>query len=187
MVQDTVGIYIASANSPYNFLDSATVVLTATATATATFSLPPNGNYYIAVKHRNHLETWSRLAQNFITDVPVNYNFTTDSAKAYGYNMKKVGSDWVLIVGDANQDGSIDATDVTDFLIPQFGNIGYLSCDFNGDSSVDADDVPYMIANYGLTKVVPTLISEPMKTKKQLQPNIKKETKQKKNNLTKEN
>jgi photosystem II stability/assembly factor-like uncharacterized protein len=158
MVPDTARIYIASASSPYGFLDSTTILLSATATATATFGLPPNGNYYVVVIHRNHLETWSRLTQNFITDVPVNYNFTTDSAKAYGFNMKKVGNDWVLIGGDENQDGSIDAIDVSDLII-QYGNIGYLSCDFNGDGSVDAADVPYMIDNYGLTKVVPTLES----------------------------
>ena len=73
--------------------------------------------------------------------------------------MKKVGCVWVLIVGDANQDGSIDASDVTDCLIPQYGYTGYLSCDFNGDGSVDASDIPYMIANYGLAKVIP---SEPL-------------------------
>ena len=33
--------------------------------------------------------------------------------------------------------------------------------------SVDAADVPYMIANYGLTKVVPTLIYEPPEIRNQ--------------------
>ncbi|MCX6164662.1 MAG: hypothetical protein NTU73_07340 [Ignavibacteriae bacterium] len=108
------------------------------------------------VKHRNHLETWSALPQTFVSGVPLNYAFTTDSTKAFGMNMRKVGTVWAFIVGDANQDGSIDASDVTDLLIPQYGNIGYLSCDFNGDGSVDAADIPYMIANYGLTKVIPT-------------------------------
>ena len=99
----------------------------------------------------------------------VNYDFTTADSQEYGSNMKQIESVWVLIVGDANRDGSIDATDVTDFLIPQYGNIGYLSCDFNGDGSVDAADVPFMIANYGLTKVVPSLLSEPPEIRKQKQ------------------
>jgi photosystem II stability/assembly factor-like uncharacterized protein len=181
MIPDTARIYIASALSPYTFLDSTVLVLSVTGTATVTFGLPPNGNYYVAIKHRNHLETWSSLTQNFITDIPVNYNFTTDSAKAYGFNMKKVGNDWVLISGDENQDGSIDAIDVSDLII-QYGNIGYLSCDFNGDGSVDAADVPYMIANYGLTKVVPVLESPvtPSAKKKIVIDKIKKEKKEQK-------
>ncbi len=80
--------------------------------------------------------------------------------------MKQVGSVWVLYVGDENQDGSIDAADAFDF-INQYGNIGYLSCDFNGDLSVDAADVPYLVGNYGLTKVVPTLITEPPEIRNQ--------------------
>jgi hypothetical protein len=82
--------------------------------------------------------------------------------------MKQVGSVWVLIVGDENQDGSIDAADAYDF-INQYGNIGYFSCDFNGDLSVDAADVPLLITNYGLTKVVPTLEILPPDLRKQNQ------------------
>jgi hypothetical protein len=160
-VADTINIYLAASTSPYTLLDSQKVVLgtSGTVSPTPTFSKVSSGNYYIVVQHRNHLITWSGLPQTFVAGTPLSYDFTTDSTKAFGLNMKKVGSVWVLIVGDANQDGSIDATDVTDLLIPQYGNIGYLSCDFNGDGSVDAADIPYMIANYGLTKVVP---SEPL-------------------------
>ena len=157
-IVDTVNIYLASSTT-YALLDSQKVVLGSAGTVSPSFSRVSSGNYYIVVKHRNHLETWSALPQTFVAGTPLSYDFTTDSTKAFGMNMKKVGSVWVLIVGDANQDGSIDASDVTDCLIPQYGYTGYLSCDFNGDGSVDASDIPYMIANYGLAKVVP---SEPL-------------------------
>ena len=168
-VSDTVNIYLAGSLSPHNLVDSQKVVLNSIGTSNPAFTKASSGSYYIIVKHRNHLETWSGLPQTFVSGVPLSYDFTTDSTKAFGMNMKKVGSVWVLIVGDANQDGSIDAIDVTDLLIPQFGNIGYLSCDFNGDGSVDADDVPYMIENYGLTKVVPTLEALPLEIIRQKQ------------------
>ena len=124
--------------------------------------------YYIILRHRNHLETWSRLPQVFATGTPVNYDFTTDSAKAFGYNMKKVGGVWVIYGGDPNQDGSIDADDIPIF-ISQYGLTGYLSCDFNGDNDVNANDVAIIVANFGLTKVIPGMIIDPPEIRKQKQ------------------
>jgi len=166
-VQDTTRIYLAQITTPFTLVDSTTVVPNPFGISSVVFSKAPNGNYYIIVKHRNHLETWSGLPLIFNTSIPVNYDFTTDSTKAYGFNMKKIGNAWVLIVGDENQDGSIDAVDVSDLII-QYGNIGYLSCDFNGDASVDAADVPYMIANYGLTLVKPGITLTPKNKKNDL-------------------
>jgi hypothetical protein len=180
--QDTVMVYLAGALTPHTFSDSAKVFLSPTGTALITFTKTPNASYYLVVQHRNHLQTWSAFAQVFITNIMVNYDFTTADSQAYGSNMKQVESVWVLIVGDENQDGSIDAVDVSDLII-QYGNIGYLSCDFNCDGSVDAADVPYMIANYGLTKVVPTLLLEPNGTRKQKQMMLQ----EKPNNFLKEN
>ena len=165
-ITDTVRIYLANSTSPYAYVDTAKLVLSSTGTATPTFMRASAGSYYIVVIHRNHLETWSALPQTFNPGVPVNYDFTTAATQAFGSNMKQVGSVWVLIVGDENQDGSIDAGDAADF-INQYGNIGYLTCDFNGDLSVDAADVPFLIANYGLTKVVPTLIEIPPEIRNQ--------------------
>jgi hypothetical protein len=179
---DTVMVYLAGALTPHTFSDSAKVFLSPTGTALITFTKTPNASYYIVVQHRNHLQTWSAFAQVFITNIMVNYDFTTADSQAYGNNMKQVESVWVLIVGDENQDGSIDAVDVSDLII-QYGNIGYLSCDFNCDGSVDAADVPYMIDNYGLTKVVPTLLLEPVGTRKQKQKMLQ----EKPNNFLKEN
>jgi len=165
-ITDTVSIYLASSTSPYAYVDTAKMVLSSTGTAAPRFLRAAGGSYYIVVTHRNHLETWSKLPQTFTPGVPLNYDFTTAATQAFGDNMKQVGSVWVLYVGDENQDGSIDAADAFDF-INQYGNIGYLSCDFNGDLSVDAADVPYLVGNYGLTKVVPTLITEPPEIRNQ--------------------
>lgn len=158
-VSDTAKVYIANSTSPYAFVDSQKVVLSSSGTATMNFN-KASGNYYIVVMHRNHLETWSRLPQSFVAGTPLSYDFTTDSAKAYGYNMKKVGSVWVLYAGDINQDGAVDALDVALF-IPQYGNFGYLSGDLNGDGAVDALDVAILISDFGITKSVPTVMTPP--------------------------
>lgn len=152
---DTVGIYLASATAPFALVDSQKVVLSESGTANPTFTKASSGNYYIVVKHRNHLETWSGAPQSFVSGTPLNYNFTTDSAKALGNNMKKSGSVWVLYGGDANGDGDISGLDIPIF-VTQFGSTGYLSCDFNGDGDVNALDVIIISVNFGISKVVPS-------------------------------
>ncbi|MCX6160767.1 MAG: GEVED domain-containing protein, partial [Ignavibacteriae bacterium] len=155
-VSDTTTVYLANATTPYAYVDTVKVILSTTGTSAINFTKAPNGSYYIVVNHRNHLDTWSKLPQAFVTNVAVAYDFTTAANKAFGDNMKQVGTVWVLYGGDANKDGAVDALDVALFIV-QFGNSGYLSCDFNGDGSVDALDVPIIVANFGLGKAVPTL------------------------------
>ena len=150
-VQDSINIYLQQPASPFNRIDSAGAFLSSSGVTNATFTNAPAGNYYIAVKHLNHLETWSSSALAFSNNSPVNYDFTTDSSKALGNNMKKVGTKWVLYGGDANGDGSIDANDLVN-LIPM--PLHYdRRWDFNGDGFVDVMDVAIFSSNYGLTKV----------------------------------
>ena len=156
-VQDTVKIYLANSVTPFAFVDTAKIVLSAAGTASFSFSKVSNGNYYIVVSHRNHLETWSKLPQTLTTNVTLSYDFTTAATQAYGNNMKQAGSVWMLYGGDANMDGSIDANDIP-FIIAQFGTQGYLSADFNGDSDVNATDIALFAPNFGITKVVPTVV-----------------------------
>ena len=154
-ITDTIRVYLASSTSPFIYKDSTIVILSSGGNAVPTFSKTGNGDYYIVVKHRNHLETWSKQPQLFTSGMSVNYDFTSSASQAYGNNMKQFGNAWVFIGGDVNLDGSIDAMDIAMF-ITQFGNTGsYLSCDFNGDGSVDAMDVQIIASNFGLTKAVP--------------------------------
>jgi len=167
-IADTVKVYLANSTTPYAIVDSAKVILSTAGTSAVNFTKAPNGSYYVILNHRNHLETWSKLAQTFVTNSAVNYDFTTAITQAYGDNMKQVGSVWVLLGGDANADGSIDATDIGIFT-GQFGSLGYLSCDFNGDGDVNALDVSIISGNFGLIKIIPgvePLAPETIKNKK---------------------
>mgnify|MGYP000843946165 CR=1 FL=1 len=155
-IQDTVRVYLANSTSPYIAVDSAQVELSTAGTAAINFTKAPNGNYYIIVKHRNHLETWSKLPQAMVTNITKSYDFTTASTQAYGDNMKQTGSEWVLFAGDANQDGAVDGFDVLIF-VGEYGGTGYYRCDFNGDEAVDGFDVLIFVSDFGLTKAVPSL------------------------------
>jgi hypothetical protein len=153
-VADTIRIYLADSTQNYAFKDSVTVFLPSSGTVTTPFTNATTGKYYIVVKHRNHLETWSKYAVNLTGGSTVSYDFTTSAGQAYGDNMKQVGSVWVLYGGDPNQDGDIGALDIPIF-ISQFGTQGYLSCDFNGDDDVTGVDQQILILNFGMTTAKP--------------------------------
>ncbi len=141
MIGDSVRVFLRSASSPYPIVDSARGKLSQNGLASFVFNNASNGvNYYIQVKHRNALETWSKTAVAFTSNYRA-YDFTTDSAKAYGNNMVKKGTRWVFYGGDVNQDGFIDGTDNNIVDNDAFNFIGgYVKSDLNGDDFVDASD-----------------------------------------------
>ena len=109
-----------------------------------TFVFPSGvfGNsYYIVVKHRNSLETWSATPVTFNAAI-ISYSFTDDSAKAFGNKLKNVGNgNYALYSGDVDQNGAINSED---FLAiksaTRFFPSGYLTNDVNGDYLVESSD-----------------------------------------------
>jgi len=114
--------------------------------ATSTFSSAVTGNsYYIAVKHRNTIETWSHNPVTF--SATTSYNFSSAITQAYsnGINtpMQNMGDGtYALFSGDANQDGTIDASDmaIVDNDAQHFA-FGYNRSDCNGDGATDVTDL----------------------------------------------
>jgi hypothetical protein len=153
-VSDTVKIYLANSASPFNFRDSSQVILNTSGTGLMSFGLAPNGNYYIVIKHRNHIETWSSLPVTFNTGSTASYDFSTAASKAYGNNMKSFNSVWVLYGGDCENDGSVNAFDYN-LLRTEFGKDLFNVCDLNGDTYVDGFDVKILFANFGKSKARP--------------------------------
>lgn len=107
-----------------------------------------SGLYYIVIKGRNWIETWSSNPVSFNSTTVV-YDFTNAASKAYGNNQINMGNGvWALYSGDINQDGSIDAGDYilldSDLIV---GVFGYMNTDLNGDGTVDALDYILLDAN----------------------------------------
>jgi hypothetical protein len=105
-------------------------------------SIPANvtGSYYVVIKHRNSIETWSGLP--IVFGANTSYDFTTAATQAYGSNMKLIGSVYAVFAGDVNQDGVVDAADMVavDNGASNFVN-GYVATNINGDGMVNADDM----------------------------------------------
>jgi len=128
------------------FTTSLTTDGIATITLPATFS----ANYYIVIKHRNSIETWSATAAPFNT-ANINYNFSNSTVQAFGNNLKQVGGKCLLYAGDANQDGIVDSGDIIDVdnAASNFQG-GYLPNDVNGDGFVNALDLEITGTNAAL-------------------------------------
>jgi hypothetical protein len=116
---------------------------------TSNITIPTSyyGSYFITIKTRNHLETTSASAVSFSGN-SISYDFTTAANKAYGSNMAAVSGGYALYVGDVNQDGAINSTDVSliNDQINNFGS-GYIPEDINGDGTMDSSDINLMEPN----------------------------------------
>ena len=143
-MRDTVRAYLRNTTTPFAVVDSAkSVIDSVTFNGSFLFANAPTGTYYIQTKHRNALETWSKTGgESYTLGGALNYDFTTDSAKAYGKNMKKSGTKWVFYEGDVLQDGFIELQDI--ILVNNDASAfmtGYVRTDVNGDRLVDLSDL----------------------------------------------
>lgn len=154
--RDSMRIYLRENISPYAIVDSATGVLDSlTFTASVIFNKAISGNYYIEVKHRNSLETWSASGGiNYTVAVNTSYDFTNSISKAYGNNLALKNGKYCMISGDINQDGFINGDDFT-FYNAQFGSAGYFNADLNGDGIVNGNDFTIFSNNFGKSLIRP--------------------------------
>lgn len=148
MKPDTVIVELHNSASPYSLVDQTKIFLNSNGQGTGRFYNAQNGiPYYIVVKHRNAVETWSSSPQTFSGSV-LTYDFTTGSDKAYGNNLKLIGSKWCIFGGDVNQDGFVETADVNLVFNDNInGAVGYVSTDLNGDSLTEIEDLNIVFRN----------------------------------------
>lgn len=142
MTTDTVMVYLAKSFTPYDKIDSAKIYLNATGNGTSIFSKAVwDSNYFIIIKHRNSIETWSASSQKF-NALENTYDFSADVSKAYGNNLVKRGNKWCIYSGDINQDGYVNSTDLMLINGDAFDfSSGYLPSDLTGDNFIDLHDL----------------------------------------------
>lgn len=159
MVRDTITCFLRNASSPYAAVDSAKIHLDSLGNGTAKFQNTASGQYYIVLRHRNHLETWSKNGgESYNRGINYVYNFTDNSSKAYGNNLKLKSSKWCIFAGDVNTDGIVDLSDLAKTENDNIYFIsGYVPTDSNGDGIVDLTDLSLVAANSFsyVTKITP--------------------------------
>ena len=110
-----------------------------------------SGDYYVAIKHRNHLGVMTAGKLTLSPSVS-SYDFTTNVNNTFGgaLGIADLGDGrFGLIGGDFNHNGQVQNTDVS-LLIPTIGNSGYLSGDLDMNAQVQNTDLQLqLIPNIG--------------------------------------
>ena len=157
--RDTFFIYLRNADSPYSKADSSkTVIDSLSFKGYCLFQNAYAGNYFIQIRHFNTVETWSKPGgiSMLFTDTAY-YDFTSSVSQAYGNNQKLIGGKYCLFSGDLDQNGIIDASDMSRVMNDSYyGLMGrFLISDVNGDGIVDISDVVIVNNNTGVIVVKP--------------------------------
>ncbi|MEO6488728.1 MAG: hypothetical protein ABIO04_02215, partial [Ferruginibacter sp.] len=154
---DTV---IVELHNPTTFItvDSMKAVLLTNGSVSATFLQHP-GSYYIAIKHRNTIQTWSKDPVPCTFATPL-YNFSLAANKAFGDNQILVETGvWAFYTGNLNGDDFIDTNDFPLLDNDAFNGVAfeYVPTDLNGDGFVDTNDFPVFDNNAfnGVTAMYP--------------------------------
>lgn len=154
-VVDTLTVALANSAAPYSiayYKHSAQL----NTDGTMSLSIPAtySGNYYIAIRHRQSIETWSAAPVSF-SGSTINYDFSTAASQAYGSNQASLGASWGygLYAGDIVKDGYIDLSEVNaTYSSARLAQYSYLLYDFTGNGFVELDDVNLIYANYRTSK-----------------------------------
>jgi len=112
------------------------------------------GNYYVVVRHRNHLAIMTASAIPLSSN-STSYDFTTSELQTYGTSAMKVLSAGIygMHSGDGNQDGLVTSTDFNIFN-PEFTSAasGYKYSDWNLDGLVTSTDFNFFNPNFTTAK-----------------------------------
>lgn len=146
-IKDTVKIYLRKNIAPYIISDSSFAVIDSlTFAGKFEFQNASSGSYYIQVRHRNSITTWSKSpGESVEAEIPKTYDFTSGALQSFGSNSVQLSNSplrFGIYCGDVNQDGSVNLSDeisvfndASDFLQ------GYLNTDLNGDRLTDLNDL----------------------------------------------
>ncbi len=143
--KDTLTIELRKQLPPYDlFMSQKTTLDSLNFSSYITFStfLVYDPGYYIAIKHFNSIETWTKMPSLYGSLLNY-YNFIDSAQSAFGNNLKLVGTKYTMYSGDVNQDGVIDVQDFAtiDNDTYNFTTGRFIPSDLNGDNHVDALDM----------------------------------------------
>ena len=144
---DTIEVELHDAEN-FNLVDSKKAVLLTDGTVSVNFT-QPEGTYYIAVKHRNSIQTWSKNPVVCSISTAL-YNFSSAANMAMGDNQAIVEQGvFAFYTGDINQDDFIDSNDFPELDNDIFIGVAfeYVAADLNGDGFVDSNDFPVLDNN----------------------------------------
>ncbi|MBS1551459.1 MAG: hypothetical protein JST15_05255 [Bacteroidetes bacterium] len=159
-IPDTVRAYLYRTDFPNIAVDSSVSYLLAGGCLSGpVFPKALNGNYYLALRHRNTMKTWSAAGGfAYVRGSSFSRDFINNLAQTYLNSEKLIDPQpfYGMYSGDINQDETIDGSDLSLADNGAFSSIsGYVREDVNGDNFVDASDVSIVDNNVGVSMVGP--------------------------------
>lgn len=114
---------------------------------TVTFTDVVPDDYFIVVRHRNHVDVMSAAPINLSESVTF-YDFTTGVNKAMGNEqLKHMDDAYVLRSGDMDGNGVINVTDFNLFTTNAGSSNSYQHCDLNLDRNITVTDFNFYVPN----------------------------------------
>lgn len=161
---DTVTVELHRSVPPYDLIQSVKGLISTNGYGSFIFSsFTDNNSYYLVLKHRNSITTWSAGPVTFTGSV-ISYSFADALNSAYGNNLRNLGDgNFALYSGDVSdvqlgrsyQDGVIESQDYSDMEgAVYFTLTGYIPEDITGDGVVESADYGLMENNVYYTVVV---------------------------------
>jgi hypothetical protein len=161
---DTITVELHKLISPYTMEYKCTGTINVS--GNGSFNFPNavlNQNYYVVIRHRNALETWS--SNPVLITYNSTYDFTNAQSKAYGNNLYNLGDgNYAVYCGDISdaltaalgiQDGIVEAQDYGDMENAVYITLmGYVIEDITGDGIVESSDYGLMGDNVYFTRVL---------------------------------
>jgi hypothetical protein len=151
---DTITLELHQGVSPYSTVAVSRNTINTSGNGTFTFPGNYSGNYYLVVKHRNALETWSASPLQVINNV-INFDFTTSQSQAHGNMMKDLSDGrFALYSGDIDHNGNISFSDVINFEAAFISfTTGYVITDLTGDNFTESADYSLLENNVNIHPV----------------------------------
>jgi hypothetical protein len=142
---ETITVELHNALSPYALAATTTAMLKTNGNAVCTFNTAPSGSFYVVVKTRNAIDTWSATPQT-IGASPLTFDFSSAASQAFGNNMVNLAPGvFGFYSGDIDpvHDGNIDTIDYPIWETDSNNfESGVFITDLNGDGNVDTIDYP---------------------------------------------
>jgi hypothetical protein len=145
---DTIIVELRDSLDPSITVDATTALLMTDGGALASFTAAvPGTSYWIVVKHRMSVQTWS--AAPVVFSASASYDFSTSAAQAFGSNMLEVETGvFAFYSADMNQDEFTDPFDFSLYLDDALNfAVGYNATDLNGDGFTDPFDFTIYLNN----------------------------------------
>lgn len=163
---DTVTVELRNASTPASVVASQKAYLRSDGRITdfggqpqLSFPTVVAANYYVVVKHRNHLSVMSSAIIGISSGGLGSWNFTTALSQAYLSGQKQINSSpsrFGMVAGDATGNGQVQNSDINNVIRLTIGQSGYRAGDTNLNGQVQNSDLNlFCRPNIGRGTLVP--------------------------------